>query len=35
MNVVYFSQKHMRKVSLVVVKKKCNNNVNQQQYDAY
>ena len=34
-SLVYFSHKHMRKVSLVLVKTKCNNNDNQQQYDAY
>ena len=34
-SLVYFSHKHMGKVSLVSVKTKCNNNVNQQQYEAY
>ena len=33
-SLVCFSHMHMRKVSLVLVKTKCNNNVNQQQYDA-
>ena len=34
-SLVYLSHKHMQKVSLVLVKAKYNNNVNQQQYDAH